>query len=228
MNRIVFFAFFLLLSPLAGHSQETSIRKLEPFKSITVSGPADVKLVKGSDHSIKIESVGFSTSEVKTAVTGNNLRIQLGSPVLKTRSEVNITLTYKEISSIGCSGACNVYASEPLLAGELELQTNSASVIEAEVQCRRLVIDCSTAGQVIVSGNTGELKIEASTSGMVDANSLKANKVIVQAGTAAGVKVQVSESLQADISTAANLRYRGNPSKTNLQSSTGGGIRKAD
>jgi len=228
MIRILFFALYFLLTPLSGISQETSVRKLDAFKSISVSGPADVKLVKGQGHSVKIESVGFAGSEVKTTITESNLRIQIGSPVLKTRAEVDITITYEEISRISCEGACNIFSSELIQTGVLELQANAASVIEAEVQCKRLVIDCSTAGQVIVSGNTGELKIDASTSGTVDANALRADKVVVQARTASGVKVQASESLQADVSTAASLRYRGNPSKTNLQSSTGGGIRKVD
>ncbi|MFZ9981641.1 MAG: head GIN domain-containing protein [Cyclobacteriaceae bacterium] len=228
MTQIVTFSIVLLLAPFAGHTQETSVRKVEPFNSVSVSGPADVKLVRGSVNSVKIESTGFSSSEVKTFVAGKNLRIHLGSPVLKTRAEVNITITYVELNSINCSGACNVFSSEPLQAETLELQVNTASVIEVEVKCRSLNIDCATAGQVIVTGKSGELYIDASTSGMVDANGLIANKVIVKARTAAGVKVQAMESLEADISTASNLRYRGNPHKTNLQSSTGGGIRKAD
>lgn len=228
MNQFLLTALVLILTCRAGSSQDTSVRDLEAFTSIRVFGPADVKLVKGADHSVKIQSTGFSSSDVKTVVTGNSLRINIGSTGMRNRADVKIVVTYRELNSIHCSGACNIFSSEPIKSKEMEINATSASVIETEVQCQKLMIDCSTAGQVIVSGYSDELHVDAATSGLVDANVLKTARAVVNARTAAGVKIQVSETLQAEVSTAASLRYRGNPSKTNLQSFTGGGIRKAD
>ena len=86
----------------------------------------------------------------------------------------------------------------------------------------------STAGQVIVSGRTENLDVECATSASVEADRLSADHVKVEARTAATAKVQALETIDADIATAASLRHKGNPTKTNLQSSTGGSIRKPD
>ncbi|MFZ9504495.1 MAG: head GIN domain-containing protein [Cyclobacteriaceae bacterium] len=227
MSRYIFLSLMVFL-PALGFSQESVTRSVEPFRSIRVNGPVDVRLVKGSKTSVRIETVGIPSGDVKTNVSGSSLRIDLENYVLKNRSNIDVWVTYSELDRIICTGACNVFSAEPLQIKSLDLEATTASTIEVEVQSERIFILASTAGQVIVSGRTENLDVECATSASVEADRLSADHVKVEARTAATAKVQALETIDADIATAASLRYKGNPTKTNLQSSTGGSIRKPD
>lgn len=224
-----FFPLIVLLHiSISGHSQETVTRNVDAFRSLRVSGPVDVRLIKGVKPSVRIETEGFPVGDVRTVVSGSSLRIELENYVLKTRSNIDVWVTYTEIDRITCTGACNIFSSEPVQSKSLDLEAATASTVEIEVQSDRVFVLASTAGQVILSGSAEHLDIESATSASVEADRLAADFVQVEARTASSVKVNARKVIEADIATAASLRYKGNPEKTNLQSSTGGSIRKPD
>ena len=72
------------------------------------------------------------------------------------------------------------------------------------------------------------LEIDCTTSAVVDAYRLSAEEVNASVKTAGSAKVHVLKAIEAEVSTAGSLRYRGSPERSNLQSATGGSIRKAD
>lgn len=224
----IFCLFLLVLCPVVGFGQESVTRSVESFRSLRVNGPLDVRLVKGTKPSVRIETAGFPIGEVRTTVSGSSLRIDLENYVLKTKSNIDVWVTYTELDRIVCTGACNVFSSETLQVKSIDLEASTASTIEIEVQSERMFIVAATAGQVIVSGTTVFLDVESATSASVEADRLTAGQVQVDARTASTVKVNAQKAIEATITTAASLRYKGNPEKTNLQSATGGSIRKPD
>src|SRR5690606_7387135 len=67
----------------------------------------------------------------------------------------------------------------------------------------------------------------ASSAGEIDAYDLQVDVLSVEASTAASAKVHVVKELEARASTAGNIRFRGNPTKSRTDSSTGASVKKS-
>lgn len=220
--------YVILLSGFSLFGQETQTRSLKTFHALRVEGPVDVRLIKGSAPSVRIETKGFPTGKVEAEVTGFTLRIALEGSVFRNNSKVDVWVTYKDLDRISASGAGNIFGNEMLRTKFLELEATSAATIEVEAEADRVSIESSTAGQVIIGGKTNMLEIDCTTSAGVDAYRLSAEEVNAGIKTAGSAKVHVLKAIEAEVSTAGSLRYRGSPERSNLQSATGGSIRKAD
>lgn len=226
IRNFLFFVVVFLTFPALSQNRET--RTVESFKSIRVIGAADVRLMTDSPNTIKIEYGGMNAAQVFTDVSNEELRIDIKGQSFSGRPNLDIQVGYREIQKIYCSGACSIYIPEKLKASNLYLEVSSAGNIELEVATDELKIEAATAGQLTISGSTKEIRIEGSTSAIVDASNLTTENAVVHLRTASSAKLNVLKALTAEVATAGSLRFKGNPSKTNLQSATGGSIRKVD
>lgn len=78
-----------------------------------------------------------------------------------------------------------------------------------------------------MKGKAETASIEAGSAGEVDAYELVANVARVKAATGASAKVSVVKEIEARAATGADIRYRGNPERSNTSSSTGGSVKKS-
>jgi hypothetical protein len=67
-----------------------------------------------------------------------------------------------------------------------------------------------------------------SSAGDVDTYRLESETAVVNASSGAEAKISVSKDLDAHASSGADIRYRGNPSRTNTHSSSGGSVKKTN
>jgi len=80
----------------------------------------------------------------------------------------------------------------------------------------------------VLEGKTSVLAAEASSAGDIDAYRLESESVRARANSAGSVKVTATKSLDARASSGGDVRYRGNPMKTNTDSSSGGTVKKSN
>jgi hypothetical protein len=81
---------------------------------------------------------------------------------------------------------------------------------------------------VELKGKAKSLTAEASSAGQIDAYDLEAESVTAAASSAGSLKVNVTNNLVAHASSGGNIRYRGNPSKSMTDSSSGGSVKKSN
>ena len=80
----------------------------------------------------------------------------------------------------------------------------------------------------MLEGKVKSLEIEASSAGDIDAYRLESEKVYARTSSAGSAKVNVTKELEAHASSGGSIRYRGNPVKTNTDSSSGGSVKKTN
>ena len=158
MLRIVILtAWTFLVSDLFG--QETLLKSVQPFHALKADGPMDIRLVKGNDYSVKVETKGFPSGKVDFEVSGSVLRVELEGSVIRNSSKVDIWVTYKDLDKIEATGAANIFGTTILSSKFLDLNASTAATIELESETDQLTIEAQTAGQVIVSGKTRRLAL---------------------------------------------------------------------
>jgi len=210
-------------------AQQTETRSLSSFKGIKVSQAIDAYLKKGDKESVRVEVTGGSPSDVITEVEGSSLRIKMrDSHNFWSKVNVKVYVTYVTLEKISASSASSVFSDGIIKTNHLDIAASSAANIEVSLEASSVMVDTSSAGEVVLEGKSPELEVEVSSAGDVDAYKLECEKVIANVSSGGEAKLSVSKDLEAHASSGGDIRYRGNPSKTNTHSSSGGSVKKSN
>ena len=226
MKRLFIITNLMLFGFLAA-GQEREERKLGSFDEVRISQGIDAYLEKGSTESVRIEVRGIPLEDVLTEVFGDRLKVHLSKNRWRDYS-VTVYISYVDLEGISASSAANVFGKNKITGSRLDLDVSSAADIEVEVDVEDLSVDASSSGDVEVSGRAKYLNIDVSSAGGVDAYDLEAEIVRVDASSGAGAKVFATKEINAEASSGASVRYRGDPAKSRTDTSSGGSVRKSN
>lgn len=227
MRRILLVSIVVLLS-VPGFAQESQTRSLGRFTGVKVAEGIDVYLVKGAQESARVEVYGTPIQNVITEVSGSYLKVHMKDGNYRGRVDVKVYVTYTQIEKLSASSAGNIYSQGVIKSSSLDVSSSSAANIEIEVDAGQISVSASSAGEVEIKGSGKSLRADASSAGEIDAYDLEAETVEVNAASAGSAKVNVKDALRADASSGASIRYRGNPSKSVTNSSSGGSVKKSN
>jgi hypothetical protein len=212
---------------VTGFGQQTENRSIGSFRGVKAGEGIDVYLKKGDKEALKIEVTGTSASNVITEISGSYLKIHMKDGNYRNKS-VKVYVTYVEIDKLSASSAANIYAEGTVQSNDMEISASSAGSVEITVDANGIDIHASSAGEVELKGKAKSLKADASSAGEIDAYDIEAETVSAEASSGANIKINVTKELDAHASSGGNVRYRGNPSKSMTDSSSGGSVKKSN
>jgi len=223
MKRLYVIAFFLFFF-ISAYSQNTQERNVGSFSEIKVGEAIDLYLIQGSEEKLRIEADPGDVDDVETRVSGGTLKIGMRPGNYK--HSVKVYVTYRKINALTATSASNVYTEGKLRSERLYISVSSAASAELEIEADLLSISASSSGDIEITGTAGRADIKVSSAGDVDAYDLVVNEMTVSASSAGDAKVYAKNSIQAHASSGGSIRYRGNPSQSQTDSSSGGSVRK--
>ncbi len=226
MNKVGIL-FILVLTACSAFAQESETRQLASFKSIRVGEAIDVYIKKGDKESAKVEVESVRLSDVLTEVSGSQLRIHMRSGNYHNRKSVKVYVTYVSIDRIGASSAASIFSEGVVKASSLDISASSAANIELQVEADDVTVDVGSAGDITLEGKAKTLRVDAGSAGSVDAYNFECERVDASVSSAGTAKVNVTKTLDAEASSGGSIRYRGNPTNTNTDSSSGGSVKKS-
>ncbi|MDL5049404.1 head GIN domain-containing protein [Oscillatoria amoena NRMC-F 0135] len=217
--------FILFVYSCSGLAQTSQNREVGSFSGIKVAEGIDVYLKKGNKAAVRLEVTGTNPENVITETSGGYLKIHMASGSYKSRT-VKAYVTYVDLEKISASSASNVFSEDVIKARNLSFSASSAASIDVSVEAATITVSASSAADVDLRGKADQLTVDVSSSGEVDAYDLESKSVTVQASSAGTAKVNVTDELSARASSAGSVRYKGNPSRSNTNSSSGGSVKK--
>ena len=227
MKRAVVIA--LLLFPVLVVAQKSETRTVSSFKGIKTGEAIDVYLKKGDKESVRVEVSGDDLGNVITEVVGSYLKIhRRESSFFSKDADIKVYVTYVAIDRIYASSAANVFSEGVIKADIFEVHASSAADVEISVEANKVIAHASSAADIIIEGKAKEIKANASSSGDIDAYRLEVESAEASASSAGGIKLWVSQALSASASSGGSVRYRGNPARSNTNSSSGGSVKKSN
>lgn len=244
MKKPLLFCTLFLVAMLT-FGQSGTNRSLSPFDKVSAQEGVEVILRSGSSESAVIEADGIDVEDVLTEVEGSTLRIHLEGDNHR-NVDVKVIVTYKQLSALGASSAASIVAENELsVGGDFDIDASSAGSIEVALTADDVDIDVSSSGNVQVkltaasldaelssagrinaSGKANTVSIGASSSGTFSGDDFSSEEADLQTSSGASIKLEVKERLDARASSGGSIRYKGNPSNTNSDSSSGGSVRK--
>lgn len=219
----------LILVPALAMAQKSENRQVNSFTGIKTGEAIDVYLKKGDKEAVKVEVSGDNLDNVVTEVVGSYLKIHLReNGFFRNNTNVKVYVTYVSIDRIYASSAANVFAEGAIKADDLEIQASSAADIELKIEANQVRVHASSAADIILEGTAKSIDADASSSGEIDAYGLQVERADAKASSAGSIKLSVSQALEAGASSGGSVRYRGNPTRTNSHSSSGGSVKKSN
>ena len=225
--RIFVFIGLLLASMNPLWAQSSEVRPVGSFSGIKSAEAVDVYLKKGDKESVRVETTGTSLSDVITEISGSYLKSHMANGNYR-RANVKVYVTYVNLDKISASSASNVFSESTIKTSAIAINASSAASIEISLDATEVTADVSSAGDIVLEGRARVLEAEASSAGDIDAYRLESESVRARANSAGSVKVTATKSLDARASSGGDVRYRGNPMKTNTDSSSGGSVKKSN
>lgn len=226
MRLIVLIGIFLIAAAQVT-AQSIETRSVGSFSGIKAAEAIDVYLKKGDKESVRVEVTGTKLSDVITEVSGSYLKIHMENGNYR-KTNVKVYVTYTRLEKIYASSASNVFSEGPIKASSMDISVSSAATVEVSLDAGDVSADVSSAGDIVLEGKCRSLEVEASSAGDIDAYRLESENVRARASSAGSIKLTATKELDARASSGGDVRYRGNPLKTNTDSSSGGSVKKSN
>ena len=202
---------------------------LKNFTSIDASSNVAVYLKQEPGFSVRLETDENLVKYLSIKVNNDGLKIYCKENVnLRPTDEIKVFVSLPELESIEVSGSSSVKTEGKFAQDtEMKVEVSGASEGEMAVRTPRLSLNASGASTINISGETRDVKAEASGGSSIKAFNLKAENINAEASGYSKVQVFASISLIADASGASSISYRGNP-KVTSDASGAGSVKKAE
>lgn len=200
-------------------------RSVSPFNGIEVGGAFEVYLTQGDKESLVVEADENLLDIIETEVHGNTLKIRTTKDI-KNPKELNVYITFKELKSLDVSGACELHGENKFNLGDLDLDCSGASNVMLKFSASEVGMDCSGASKVELYGIAESLDLDLSGASNLDASELEVKVCNADVSGASHGKLFVTGELSADVSGAANLKYKGDAHLKDHDVSGAGSLKK--
>jgi hypothetical protein len=251
MKNYKLFTFILLmLASLQLFAQNKQERKVNTFKKIKIQSAIEAHISQGSTFSVTIETDNQSLDKIITEVVGDELIIKRQENWnwnWRNSSSVIAYITLPELTGLDVSGASNVKGETSFKSGKFDLDVSGASTVRLDLTTNEFKGDLSGASRTYLNLTASEIEAELSGASRLElkgkaehedidlsgasryeAFELESKKVKVEASGASTAELSVSEEILADVSGGSNLRYKGNPKRSETNASGGGSVRKVN
>ncbi len=208
----------------------TEDRSVSNFKNVDVSGAAKVYVSQGDPASVKIEGDDNLLQYMEVIQEGDKVRIRErpGYNLIPT-GDLHVYVTAPIFSHIDASGACDIIGKTRVSNSEdLSLQVSGAGDIRMELDAPRLTAKVSGSGSIDLKGQTRDVDLELTGAGHAHCYDLLAENTKVDISGAGSAEVYASVKLDAEVSGAGDVRYKGNASNVSQHVSGAGSVKKFD
>jgi hypothetical protein len=207
-----------------GHVTE-EIRKVGEFDQIEVSRGMDVYITQGSPAKVVVVADNNLHEIIETEVHGGVLKIYVNANI-RWASEKKVMVTVDKLAAVETSSGSNVWSQSQIMSENLELKANAGSNLTMDVNAKYLTAECSSGANIKLSGLAKDAKLETSSGANVKADELKVERCKMSASSGGNVASTVTGALEAHASSGGNVYYYGEPTSTDVNTSSGGGIHR--
>lgn len=211
---------------LVTFAQNSETRQLEKFIAISAGQGIQVNLEKGNKESCEINVSGMDVEDVITEVRGKKLRIRLADNKNHRRVEVIVNLSYVTLEEVEAHSGAMIQGKGAIKTNNLAVEVTSGAQADLDVEVEEIEIELTSSGHLSLTGIARFQDIEISSAGSLHAYDLICDDVSAEISSAGEAKVTASKQINALVSSAGSLKYKGDPTRTNVNTSSGGSVRK--
>lgn len=231
MKNLFLMTISSLFFSLSVYAQDKTF-DLSSFTSIDASSGIEITLYKGEPRADVIMKKG-DIDDLVIKQSGQNLVLNFKQKISFFGNSGNrqavVSLYYDtDISDVQVSAGASVECDETMKVNAMDCDASSGGTIELIVEANTTDIDVSSGASVEIEGRTDQLDVDVSSGASFNGKNFKAEKVDADSSSGASAKVWVTNEIDASSSSGGSIRYKGDPTKKDLDSGkwSGGSISK--
>ncbi|AHM63093.1 phage shock protein c, pspc [Flammeovirgaceae bacterium 311] len=202
------------------------------FDRLKIGNNYQLTLVQGPDFKVEVSGDGEVMKEMKVRQQGSTLSFSMENGPgwwkrMKDKKGPQLFVSVPNLAGLYLSGASS--ANVKLDQGKaLALELSGASEIEGDLVVEDLELEMSGSSEASLSGNCRTLKAELSGASELNASKFRSSHAELDLSGASDANIWVTDRIKADLSGGSNLNYRGKPTNTNIDKSTGADVSRRD
>lgn len=218
----------LAFSLAGAASAETRAFDTGAFSKIDISAGLDLEFTAGESQSISVENRKGDFSDIDVFVRGDTLILKRQKMMQwgwgKRRERYAITVTAPVISGLEASSGSDVSGTG--LSGENVLidVSSGADVSVSGVDAATVQIETSSGSDASVSGTCGTVRADASSGSDLSARDLICETGYADASSGSDITIHVTQSVEAEASSGADVDVYGGPNDVVTDKSSGGDV----
>ncbi len=213
---------------IRGNGNMTTIhRQVPPFHEITLSGSMNVLVTRGTGSPIEIQAESNLMPYIETVVTGDRLEIKTRPGIwLDPEKEIRVYVTTDDIRAVNLAGSGDITGQNQMEEnGPIHFGIAGSGTMKFNLNCPETDVDVSGSGDLMLSGQTRDLKANITGSGNIHGSGLQSEQVDAQILGSGNAEVNCSILLKARIMGSGNLNYTGDP-RTDVQVTGSGSVNR--
>ncbi len=203
---------------------------ISAFKNVEVSGAIELYVAQGETKPVKIETDENLLQYIEVVQEGNRIIIKSRSGFnLRPTGKIKVYVSSPVYNNIEVSGASNINGVAKIVNTEnLKLDVSGAGDINMEVDAPAIGADISGAGSVNLKGETKTFDLTLTGAGKAHCYELLSETTTVDISGAGDADVFASVKLDAQVSGAGSVTYKGGATNVAQQVSGAGSVKKVD
>lgn len=201
------------------------VRQLAVFDQVKVSRGMNVYVTQGTPAKVVVIADNNLHEVIETKVEGGVLKVYVNENV-RWAKEKKVMVTVEKLSGLETTSGSNAWSQNQIMSENLELKASSGANLTMDVNANYLKADCSSGANIKLSGLAKEADFETSSGANLKGEELKAENCKMKASSGGNVSSTVNGRLDAKASSGGNVVYYGEPKETDVNTSSGGNIRK--
>jgi hypothetical protein len=162
---------------------------------------------------------------IETRVEGGTLKVYVNENI-RWAKEKKVMVTVEKLSGLESTSGSNVWSQNQIMSENLEMKATSGANITLDVNAKYLKAGCSSGANIRISGLAKEAELGTSSGADLKGEELKAENCKMRASSGGNVSSTVNGRLEAKASSGGNVVYYGEPTETDVNTSSGGNIHK--
>ena len=209
---------------------KTEDRQVSNFKNVEVGGAAKVLVSQGDHPSVKLEGDENLLPYMEVNQEGDKIYVREKPGYnLRPTHDIRVYITAPVYNSIDASGACDIIGQTKISNSEnLEMHVSGAGDIKMEIDAPKLTAEVTGSGSIYLKGQTKEVSLDLTGAGHAYCYELLAESAKVGISGAGSAEVYASVKLDAEVSGAGDVKYKGNATNVSQHVSGAGSVHKAD
>ena len=209
---------------------KTTEHPVGSFKNVEVSGAIDLYVAQGDTKPVKIETDENLLQYIEVVQEGNRIVVKSRDGInLQPTSKIKVYVTSPVYNDIDVSGASNITGQTRIVNTEnIKLDVSGAGDINMDVDAPAINAEVSGAGSVNLKGQTKTFDLTLTGAAKARCYELLSENTKVDISGAGEADVFASVKLDAQVSGAGNVTYKGGATNVAQQVSGDGSVKKAD
>lgn len=207
----------------ASNTVETQTRNVQNFNAIDVAQGINVNVDFGKTESAIVEASSEHIDDVVTEVKSGTLHIYLKNKVKTKRVNYTVNVTAMQIDAINATSGAQVN-SKCIRNSNVKLNASSGATINAEMKAGKASLKTTSGSTIRVNGSADVADVVLNSGSTIDASSLCTKNMDINVSSGASAYINVKDSLEAEASSGASIRYFGSPHYRVINKSSGGSV----